>query len=150
MKCSLDISSFLQEISSLCILLFSSISLHCSLTKAFLSLPSILWNPIFSWINLSLSPLPFISLLFSAIGSVLKQPLCFLSFLFLEDGFDHCLLYNTKASDSVDHNKLWQILKDIRIPDQLICLPRNLYAGQEATVGTRHGTQNWFKIGRGV
>ena len=150
MKCSLDISSFLDEISSLHILLFSSISLHCSLKKAFLSLPSILWNSVFSWIYLSLSPLPFTSLLFSAICSFLKQPLCFLAFLFLEDGFGHCLLYNTKASDCMDRNKLWQILKDTGTPDQLTCLLRNLYAGQEATVRTRNGTKNWFKIGKAV
>ena len=50
----------------------------------------------------------------------------------------------------MDHNKLWKILKEIRIPDHLICLLRNLYAGQEATVRTGHGTTNWFQIGKGV
>ena len=50
----------------------------------------------------------------------------------------------------MDHNKLWNILKEIGIPDHLICLLRNLYAGQEATVRTRHGTTDWFKIGNGV
>ena len=49
----------------------------------------------------------------------------------------------------VDHNKLWKILKEMRIPDQLTCLLRNLYAGQETTVRTKHGT-DWFKIGKGV
>src|SRR5574341_150372 len=52
--------------------------------------------------------------------------------------------------DCVDHNKLWKILKEIGIPDHLICLLRNLYAGQEATVRTGHGTTNWFQIGQGV
>ena len=55
-----------------------------------------------------------------------------------------------KAFDSVDHNKLWKILKEMRIPDHLTCLLRNLYAGQEATVRTGHGTTDWFQIGKGV
>ena len=50
----------------------------------------------------------------------------------------------------MDHNKLWKILKEIKIPDHLTCLLRNLYAGQEATVRTAHGTTNWFQIGKGV
>ena len=53
-----------------------------------------------------------------------------------------CFINYTKAFDSVDHNKLWKILKDMGIPDHLICLLRNLYAGQEAIVETRHGTTN--------
>ena len=50
----------------------------------------------------------------------------------------------------VDHNKLWKILKEMGIPDHLICLLRNLYAGQETTVRTGHGTTDWFQIGGGV
>ena len=50
----------------------------------------------------------------------------------------------------MDHNKLWKILKEIGIPDHLICLLRNLYAGQEVTVRTRNGPMNWFQIGKGV
>ena len=50
----------------------------------------------------------------------------------------------------VDHNKLWKILQEMEIPDHLTCLLRNLYAGQEATVRTRHGTMDWFQIGKGV
>ena len=50
----------------------------------------------------------------------------------------------------VDHNKLWKILKEMGIPDHLTCLFRNLYAGQEATVRTGHGTTDWFQIGKGV
>ena len=50
----------------------------------------------------------------------------------------------------MDHNKLWKILKELGIPDHLICLLRNLYAGQEATVRTGHGTTDWFQIGKGV
>ena len=49
-----------------------------------------------------------------------------------------------KAFDCVDHNKLWKILKEMGIPDHLTCLLRNLYAGQEATVRTGHGTTDWF------
>ena len=50
----------------------------------------------------------------------------------------------------VIHNKLWKILKEMGIPDHLTCLLRKLYVGQEATVSTRHGTTNWFQIGKGV
>ena len=50
----------------------------------------------------------------------------------------------------MDHNKLWKILKDMGIPDHLTCLLRNLYAGQEETVRTGHGTTDWFQIGKGV
>ena len=55
-----------------------------------------------------------------------------------------------KAFDFVDHNKLWKILKEMGIPDHLTFLPRTLYAGQEATVRTGHGTTDWFQIGKGV
>ena len=55
-----------------------------------------------------------------------------------------------KAFECVDHNKLWKILKEMGLPDHLTCLLRNLYAGQEATVRTGHGTTDWFQIGKGV
>ena len=58
-----------------------------------------------------------------------------------------CLSDYAKAFDCVDHNKLWEILKDMGIPDHLTCLLRNLYARQEAT---GHGTTDWFQIGKGV
>ena len=61
-----------------------------------------------------------------------------------------CFIDYAKAFDSVDHNKLWKILKEMRIPDHLTCLLRNLYAGQEATVRNGHGTTVWFQIGKGV
>ena len=57
---------------------------------------------------------------------------------------------NAKAFDSVDHNKRWEILQEMGIPDHLTCLLRNLYAGQEATVRTGHETTDWFQIGKGV
>ena len=60
-----------------------------------------------------------------------------------------CFIDYAKAFDCVDHNKLWTILKEMGIPDHLTSLLRNLYAGQEATVRTRHGT-DWFQIGKGV
>ena len=56
----------------------------------------------------------------------------------------------TKTFDCVDHNKLWKIHKEMGIPDHLPCLLRNLYAGQEATIRTRHQTMDWFQIGKGV
>ena len=61
-----------------------------------------------------------------------------------------CFIDYAKAFDSVDHNKLWEILKEMGIPDHLACLLRNLYTGQEATVRTGHGATDWFQIGKGV
>ena len=61
-----------------------------------------------------------------------------------------CFIDYAKAFDCVDHNKLWKILKDMGISDHLICLLRNLYAGQEATVRTGHGPTDWFQIAKGV
>ena len=61
-----------------------------------------------------------------------------------------CFIDYTKAFDCVDHNKLWKILKEMRIPDHLTCLLRNLYAGQEATVRIGHGKTDWFQTGKGV
>ena len=62
----------------------------------------------------------------------------------------YCFIDYAKAFDCVDHNELWNILKEMGIPDDLTSLLRNLYAGQEATVRTRHGTTDWFHIGKGV
>ena len=61
-----------------------------------------------------------------------------------------CFIDYAKAFDCVDHNKLWKILKEMGTPDHLTYLLRNLYAGQEATVRTGHGTTDWFQIGKGV
>ena len=61
-----------------------------------------------------------------------------------------CFIDYVNAFDCVDHNKLWKILREMGIPDHLTCLLRNLYAGQEATVRTGHGTTDWFQIGKGV
>ena len=61
-----------------------------------------------------------------------------------------CFIDYAKAFDSVDHNKMWKILQEIRIPDHLTCLLRNLYAGQETIVRTGRGTTVWFQIGKGV
>ena len=60
-----------------------------------------------------------------------------------------CFIDCAKAFDCVDHDKLWKILKEMRIPDHLIFPLRNLYAGQEAIVRTGHGTTDWFQIGKG-
>ena len=59
-----------------------------------------------------------------------------------------CFIKYAKAFDCVDQNKLWKILKEMGILDHIICLLRNLCAGQEATVRTRHGTMDWFKTGK--
>ena len=61
-----------------------------------------------------------------------------------------CFIDCAKAFDCVDHKKLWKILQEMGIPDHLTCLLRNVYAGQEATVRTRHRTTDWFQIGKGV
>ena len=62
----------------------------------------------------------------------------------------YCFIDYAKAFDCVDHHKLWKILKEMGIPDLLTCLLKNLYASQEATVRTGHGTTDWFQIGKGV
>jgi len=61
-----------------------------------------------------------------------------------------CFIDYTKAFDCMEYNKLWKILQEMGIPDHLTCLLRNLYAGQETTVRTGHGTTDWFQIGKGV
>jgi len=61
-----------------------------------------------------------------------------------------CFIDYAKAFDCVDHNKLWKILQEMGIPDHLTCHLKNLYAGQEGTVTTGHGTTDWFQIGKGV
>ena len=67
-----------------------------------------------------------------------------------QKNFYFCFIDYVKAFDCVDHNKLWKIVKEMAIPDHLTCLLKNLYAGQEATVRTGHGTTDWFQIGKGV
>ena len=67
----------------------------------------------------------------------------------LQKNIYFCFIDYTKAFDCVDHNKMWKILKEMGIPDHLTCLLRNLFAGQEATVRTGHGT-DWFQKGKGV
>ena len=94
MKCSLDISNFLEMISSLS---YSIVFLYffALITEAFLSLLAILWNTAFKCIYLSFSPLPFASLLFNAIYKASSDShFAFFAFLFLRDGLDPCLLYN--------------------------------------------------------
>ena len=68
----------------------------------------------------------------------------------LQKNIYFCLIDYAKAFDYVNHNELWQILQETGIPDHLACLLRNLYAGQEATVRTGHGTVVWFQVGKGV
>ena len=78
----------------------------------------------------------------TSVGSSKKQE--------LQKNIYFCFIDYAKAFDCVDHNKLWKILKEMGIPDHLTCLLRNLYARQEATVRTGHGTTDWFQIGKGV
>ena len=61
-----------------------------------------------------------------------------------------CFIDYAKALDCVDHNKLWKILKEMGKPDHLTCLLKNLYASQEAIVRTKHGTTEWFQVGKGI
>ena len=68
----------------------------------------------------------------------------------LQENIYFCFIDYAKAFDCVDHNKLWKSLKEMGILDHLTCLLRYLYAGQEATVRTGHGTTDWFQIGKGV
>ena len=67
-----------------------------------------------------------------------------------QKNIDFCFIDYAKAFDCVDHNKLWKILQEMGIPEQLTCLLRNLHAGHNATVRTGHGTTDWFEIGKGV
>ena len=67
-----------------------------------------------------------------------------------QKNIDFCFIDYAKAFDCVDHHKLWKILKEMGIPNHLICLLRNLYAGQEETVRTGHVTTDWLQIGKGV
>ena len=78
----------------------------------------------------------------TSIGSYKKQE--------FQKNIYFCFIDYAKAFDYVDHNKLWKILQEMRIPDHLTCLLRNLYTGQEVTVRTRHGTTDWFQIRKGV
>ena len=78
----------------------------------------------------------------TSIGSLKKQK--------FKQNIYFCFIVYAKPFDCVDHNKLWKILKEMGIPDHLSCLLKNLYAGQEATVRTRHGTTDWFQTGKGV
>ena len=68
----------------------------------------------------------------------------------LQKNIYFCFTDYTNTFDYVDHNKVWKILREIRVPDYLTCLLRNLYSSQEATVRTGHGTTDWFQIGKGV
>ena len=68
----------------------------------------------------------------------------------LQENIYFCFIDNAKDFDCVGHNELWRILKEMGIPDHLTYLLRKLYAGQEATVRTGHGTTDWFQIGKGV
>ena len=103
-----------------------------------------MWTRIFQMVKLVLEKAeePEIKLPTSA-GSSKKQESSRKNIFF-------CFIDYAKAFDCVDHNKLWKILKKLGIPGHLTCLLRNLYAGQEATVRTGHGTTDWFQIGKGV
>ena len=78
----------------------------------------------------------------TSLGSLRKQE--------FQKNIYFCFIDYAKAFDCVDHNKKWKILKEMGIQDHLTCLLRNLYAGQEATFRTGHGTTDWFQIGKGV
>ena len=83
-------------------------------------------------------------------GSNCQHPLIIEKAREFQKNIYFCFIDHAKAFDCVDHNKLWKILKEMEIPDQLTCLLRNLYAGQEATVRTARGRADWFQIGKGV
>ena len=65
-----------------------------------------------------------------------------------QKNIDFCFIDYAKAFDCVDHNKLWKVLQEMEIPDHLTCLLRNLHADQKAAVRTKHGTIDWFQIGK--
>ena len=111
MKCSLVSLIFLMRSLVFPILLFSSVSLHCSFRKAFLSLFAILWNFAFRWVYLSFSPLPFASLLSSAICEVSSDNhFVFLHFFPLGDGFDHYILQRVIVDKVKPRDIIFQII----------------------------------------
>ena len=83
-------------------------------------------------------------------GIFQARVLDWVAIVFSKKNIYFCFIDSAKAFDSVDHNKLWKILKEMGIPDHLTCLLRNLYAVLEATVRTGHETTDWFQIGKGV
>ena len=85
-----------------------------------------------------------------AVGSNCQHPLDHQKSKRIPEKHLLCFTDYAKVFDCVDHNKLWEILQEMGIPDHLTCLLRNLYAGQESTVRTGHGTTDWFQIGKGV
>ena len=103
-------------------------------------------------VNALFPQLPFPMSLSNSKSSRILQVSSLHLHLYMQLFIKHLLLlyWLCQAFDCVDHNKLWKILKEMGIPDQLTCLLRNLYAGQEATVRTGHGTTDWFQIGKGV
>ena len=93
-------------------------------------------------LNLEKAEEPEIKLDPTSIGSQKKQE--------FQKNIYFCFIDYAKAFDCVDHSKPWKIFKEMGTPDHLTCLLRNLYAGQEATVRTVHGTTDWFQIRKGV
>ena len=83
-------------------------------------------------------------------GRVSRDQIANIHWIILQKNIYSCFIDYAEAFDYVDHNKVWKILKEMGIPDHLTCLLRNLYADQEATVKTGHGTTDWFQIRKGV
>ena len=110
------------------------------------SILSFFWKNYFwsCWRSIFMFLILFISILISNICWVIEKAKEFLKNTYF------CFIDHTKAFDCVDHNKLWEILWEMEIPEHLTCLLRNLYAGQEATAKTNHGTTAWLKIRKGV
>ena len=104
-----------------------------------------MWTLIFQMFKLDLGKAeePEISLP-TSIGWIIKKSREFQKNIYF------CFIDYAKTFDCVDHNRLWKILKEMGMPDHLTCLLRNLYASQEATVRTGHGTTDWFQIAKGV
>ena len=128
---------FLKRCLLFPVLLFSSISLHWSLRKAFLSLLAVLWNSAYR-------VLPDVQAGFRK-GRGTRDQIANICWIMekareFQKNIYFCFIHYAKDFDCVDHNKLWKILKEMGKPDHLACLLRNLYAGQEATFRTEHGT----------
>ena len=158
---TINCGKFLKRSLVFPILLFSSISLHWSLRKAFLSLYlsyhaskvmlKILQTRLQQYVN---RELPVVQAgirkgrgtrdKIASIWWIIKKAREFQKNIYF------CFIVCAKAFDCVDQNKLWKILKEMGVPDHLTCFLRNLYAGQEATVRTGHGTADWLQIGKGV
>ena len=151
MKCSLGISNFLEEISSLSHSIVFLYFFALITEEGFLISPCYYLEFCIQYVS---HELPDVQAGFRK-GRGTRDQIANIHWIIekareFQKNIYFCFIDYAKDFDCVDHNKLGEILKEIGIPDHLTCLLRNLYAGQKATVRTGHGTTDWFQIGKGI